>query len=511
MHTLSKGLLGFVVLVAILGIGILVMFHLGGVVALRAGQLAPLLGAFLGGGLVLFNVALPTAHTSARDWKGRERISWVFMGMGIVAWGIGEAIWRSSVSPGPSAFPSFANGGYALFPLLAFVSLLLKPSFDAKSQRFAFLMESFIFMGTFWSIAWYYFLGKLAQTTTGMMSLDKVLILYYPASDIILLSYSLFLLLHGSEERDRSLIWRVRQLVAGVGLSVFVVADFLFHLQQQAGTAVESPWIDLGRFLGLIAIGIAASVGRFPRERGERQQRRPDEDQRNHLLNPLRGIFYGSLVWLFVVAIQNIVASDSLQQAIRPVLLLSALTVFGLVMVRQLVVIERQIVTIREHMRVAQEQTKALEYLAQTKRHIEDQSQQIAEQKTELERGIEHLRNVQASLANGDFHARATLTHGTLWPLAANLNLMADRLARTLQDAQYAQHLVKTLGELSDAIDQGMPFDIPESCYDFPEMSQLVAALRVQEISSVTSGRMPAMPSVPVNRATDGWLGRERS
>ena len=77
MHTLSKGLLGFVVLVAILGIGILVMFHLGGVIALRTGQLAPLLGAFLGGGLVLIKVALPTTHTGARDWKGRERISWV--------------------------------------------------------------------------------------------------------------------------------------------------------------------------------------------------------------------------------------------------------------------------------------------------------------------------------------------------------------------------------------------------------------------------------------------------
>jgi hypothetical protein len=272
------------------------------------------------------------------------------MGIGVVAWGSGEAIWRSSVTPG------------------RFVSLLLELSFDARSRRFAFLMESFIFMGTFWSIAWYHGLGNLAQTTTGMR-LAKVLILYYPASDTILLSYSLFLLLHGSEERDRSLRWRASQLVAGVGLSVFVVADFLFHLQQQAGTAVASPWIDLGRFLGLITIGIAACVGRFPRERGERQQRRSEEDLRNHLLNPLRGIFYSSLVWLFVGAIQNIVARDSLQQAIRPVLLLSALTVFGLVMVRQLALIERQIVTIREHMRVAQQQAKALEHLAQAKRH----------------------------------------------------------------------------------------------------------------------------------------------
>src|SRR5262249_23516090 len=102
-----------------------------------------------------------------------------------------------------------------------------------------------------------------------------------------------------------------------------------------------------------------------------------------------------------------------------------------------------------------------------------------------------------------DLHARATLTHGALWPLAANLNLMAGRLARTAQETQYAQRLVKTLAELSVVIDRGMPFDIPESCYDFPEISQLVAALRVQERSSDTEGRLPAMPSFQATRRQD--------
>ena len=163
----------------------------------------------------------------------------------------------------------------------------------------------------------------------------------------------------------------------------------------------------------------------------------------------------------------------------------------------------RQIVTIREDRRVAQQQAKALEQLTQANRHMEEQAHRTAEQQTELARGIEHLRNVQASLANGDLHARATLTHGALWPLAANLNLMAGRLARTAQDTQYAQRLVKTLAELSVALDRGMPLDIPESCYDFPEISQLVAALRVQELSSDTEGRMPAMPSFQTTRRQD--------
>jgi hypothetical protein len=487
MYSRSKVLIGLVALVVIIGMIVLVTFHPGEVFALRVGQFAPLLGAFIGGGLVLINVTLPTANKGAMDWKGRERTSWLLIGIGIVAWGIGEAIWRSSVSLGRSAFPSFADIGYALFPLFAILSLLLKPSFDARSRWVALLMDCCILTGSLWSIAWYHVLGNLAQTITGM-SLAKILVLYYPASDTILLSYSLFLLLHQQEDTYRSLIGRMSQLVVGLGLSFFVVSDFLFHIQQHVGMYVESPWIDLGRFLGLITIGIAAYVGRFPLDRGERHQRRPEEDLSNHLLSPLQFIPYGLLAWLFIVVIRNILATDSLQQAIRPVLLLSALTVFGLVMVRQ-------IVTIRENMRVAQQQAKALEQLTQANRQMEEQSRQTAEQKTELERGIEHLRNVQASLANGDLHARATLTHGPLWPLAANLNLMAERIARTSQDTQYAQRLVKTLAELSVAIDRGMPFDIPESCYDFPEISQLVAALRVQEIASDTTGHMPAMPS----------------
>src|SRR5260370_4372277 len=108
MHCRSQVLIGLVVLVIIIGMVVLVTFHLGEGFALRVGQFAPLLGAFIGGGLVLITVTLPTATTGALDWKGRERTSWVLMGICIIAWGSGEAIWRSSGSLGISAFPSFA-------------------------------------------------------------------------------------------------------------------------------------------------------------------------------------------------------------------------------------------------------------------------------------------------------------------------------------------------------------------------------------------------------------------
>src|SRR5260370_11443326 len=114
MHSRSQVLLGGAVLVVILGMGVLVTFHLGEVFALRVGQFAPLLGALIGGGLVLLKMTFPTAQKGARAWKGRERTSWILMGIAILAWGSGEAIGRSSVALGRSAFPSFAELGYAL-------------------------------------------------------------------------------------------------------------------------------------------------------------------------------------------------------------------------------------------------------------------------------------------------------------------------------------------------------------------------------------------------------------
>src|SRR5260370_5947642 len=106
------------------------------------------------------------------------------------------------------------------------------------------------------------------------MSMGKIVVLYYPASDTILLSSSLFLLLHEQEDTSRSLRGRMSQLVVGVGLSFFVVSDFLFHIQQHVGIYVESPWIDLGRVRGLITIAISAYVGRFPLLSRRRHQNR---------------------------------------------------------------------------------------------------------------------------------------------------------------------------------------------------------------------------------------------
>jgi hypothetical protein len=91
------------------------------------------------------------------------------------------------------------------------------------------------------------------------------------------------------------------------------------------------------------------------------------------------------------------------------------------------------------------------------------------------------LKHVQAQLANGNLQARAELVGGALLPLAGSLNLMAERLMRLGQASAYTQRLLRSLSELSIALEHapaGAPFVVPASCREFVEINRLLVALR---------------------------------
>src|SRR6266571_860972 len=143
--------------------------------------------------------------------------------------------------------------------------------------------------------------------------------------------------------------------------------------------------------------------------------------------------------------------------------------------------------TLRDNARLTRQQAESLEDLQVANRRIEEQSRMIAIHNAELEQGIEHLKDVQANLANGNVHARARLASGALLPLAASLNLMADRLIRLWQTSIYAQRLVNALGELCTALDnhwKGERLIIPDSCNELVEMHHLLRSMHIDTHST---------------------------
>ena len=461
---------------------IIVLFHIGGsTIALRVGQFSPLTGAFIGGMLTLTCVILPIGRREATEpWLRNEQLGWILIGCGVIMWGLGESFWRYYVSIGESPFPSLADIGYFSFPLLVFTGLLLQPPSGDGRKRLLLLLDSLICMGSILAIAWYLLLGSLAQAP-GEANIAKFLGLYYPISDTALLSCVLFLLLRRQDHAYQATARRVSLLVVGLGLCFFVFSDFLFNVQQNAGTYVEATWIDLGWPYGMMTIGIAACLRRFlpvtPKEVIEQRMRDRAEDVSFGLPQFAP---YMLLSFLFFVLTLNVLSTDPGQLAIRPVLLLATLGVVGLVVIRQ-------VLTLRDNARLTRQQAESLEDLQVANRRIEEQSRMIAIHNAELEQGIEHLKDVQANLANGNVHARARLASGALLPLAASLNLMADRLIRLWQTSIYAQRLVNALGELCTALDnhwKGERLIIPDSCNELVEMHHLLRSMHIDTLST---------------------------
>jgi hypothetical protein len=487
MYSLSRTLVKGVGWVGVAMV-VIVVLHLGGILALRVGQFSPLTGAFIGGALVLSSVLLPMRKREHTEpWIGHEQSGWVLIGLGIILWGIGETFWRYFVSIGQAPFPSVADIGYSSFPVMIFVGLLLQPSSESGGRRFLLLMDSLISMGSILAIAWYLLLGSLAQMP-GEANLGKFLGLYYPIADTALLSCIVFILLRNQGSRYQATARRTGLLVVGLGLCFFVTSDFIFNIQQNAGTYVEATWFDLGWPLGLMAIGIAAYLRRFlPVTPAEVIEQRMEEASEYQAFGATRFIPYILLVLLFFVLSLNVLSTDPGQFAIRPVLLAATMGVVALVVIRQLF-------TLWENARLARQQAESLSDLERANSRIEEQTRQIADHSAALERGIVHLKDVQAQLANGNLRARANLASGALMPLAGSLNLMADRLMRLGQTNMYMHHLMRAMDELSQAFDRqaaGAPFVVPESCNEFIEINRLLLSMRIKRNPTPISSTHP--------------------
>jgi large-conductance mechanosensitive channel len=73
----------------------------------------------------------------------------------------------------------------------------------------------------------------------------------------------------------------------------------------------------------------------------------------------------------------------------------------------------------------------------------------LAEQKEQLEKGIQHILQTHAEVSNGNLKARAPLTQdNSLWPLANALNTLLTRFQRSYRAEQDLQHIQTIIPQL---------------------------------------------------------------
>ncbi len=474
-------------------------FHIGGQTALRVGLYSQLIGAFIGGCLTIVSANYPTRQRADTErWLGNERLAWTFIGAGCVMWGIGECFWRYFLAQGLNPFPSLADLGYSSLPPLIFVGLVLQPSSGIRHGRLLILLDSLISMGAILAITWFLLLGTLSQTPF-LADLGKFLSLWYPTSDMALLSCVVFLLIRGQGPVYQATARRVSLVMLGVGLGIFALSDFIFNIQQNAGTYVDGTWVDLGWPYGMMIIGIAAHLRSFlPSTPNEVLKQRIDRRAERSSFGPVQSIPYVLLATLFIVLAFNVLSNDPNQRSIRLVLVVTTLAVIVLVIIRQ-------ILTQLDNERLTRQQAIALDNLETANNQVEEQAQIIAERNAVLEKDVAYLKEVHTRLANGHLRTRARLTRLTssdLVPLASSFNLMAERLIHFEYNEQKMQSIGKALEDATIALERyrmGKRFIVPPSCAKSPEICRLLLAAGFQQaIANLQSISQPLRNEKPL-------------
>ena len=199
-------------------------------------------------------------------WARRaDRVAWLLIGAGLLAWTFGEAwytvvLWDLKTVP----VPSLADAGYLAFPPLAATGLVLLLRRGVSRAAAAWpdaLIAALPIAALSATIALDAVLGDLAGGVAA-----KATALAYPVFDMVLIG----VLAGGLAARG----WRVERRLAmlGVGIVVFWLADTLWMAQTAAGTYQPGGWFDIGWWLGMYLIALAAwqpASGRPRSEDGE--------------------------------------------------------------------------------------------------------------------------------------------------------------------------------------------------------------------------------------------------
>jgi diguanylate cyclase (GGDEF)-like protein len=206
------------------------------------------------------------AAASAGCWRrsravaGRWRSSWLLLAAATGAWAFGQLLWtRAELTTSTLPFPSWADAGFLLFPPLALMGLLVRPSVAFLGRgRLRSVLDATMVAASLFALSWVTSLGETyragAKTTAALW-----ISLAYPVGDLVLITVALMVLAHAAMCRSLLL------LVAGLVSMAIADSAFLYLVAIDAyatGALVDAAWVTA---FVLIALSAGAAQDAQPR------------------------------------------------------------------------------------------------------------------------------------------------------------------------------------------------------------------------------------------------------
>jgi diguanylate cyclase len=183
--------------------------------------------------------------------RGRKRMAWIWLTVGVGGWAIGSALWTYyELCLGVSPFPSPADAGYLLFPLAAPVGLALLPAGPSGRSHSRLVLDGLIVATALFEISMVTVLQSVYHAdATSRFALW--LSLAYPVGDVVIITVAVLVLSRAHTGQRPTLILLTVGAVA-MALSDSAFAYLTGHDAYRSGTFVDVGWV-----AGMLLIGLA--------------------------------------------------------------------------------------------------------------------------------------------------------------------------------------------------------------------------------------------------------------
>ena len=198
---------------------------------------------------------------SACFWRARrgETAAWVLIGAGALSWGVGQVAWTfyESVQGREVPFPSAADAGYLLAPVLLVTGLLRLPSGAAgMAGRVRLLLDGLLVGLSLLMLSWQVVLQATVEASAGDLVTDLISIAY-PVADVVVGTVAVIALLRARHGGGVRVLALGLLLLGTVGSAV---ADSGFAFLALRGTYFSGHPIDIAWCVGWLTLGVAACV-----------------------------------------------------------------------------------------------------------------------------------------------------------------------------------------------------------------------------------------------------------
>jgi PAS domain S-box-containing protein len=338
-------------------------------------------------------LALPLCFGGLLRWKWRRGVSqtdvaptvttgqrWgpVLLGLGILSWVLGQAIFTyyEWVLRQPPPLPSIADIGYlSVYPFLLLGILLLPARPIPVASRTRIALDGLMTMTAAVTFSWYFILGPVMQQGSET-TLAKAVATAYPLADIVLIACLVILASRPGEHALRPAI----RLLA-LGLTLIVVADSNFAYLSLHDAYATGMLLDVGWSLGYMLVALGAFAARLAPTEEATIPDEPDDTPRSASPLAEQRVWPSLLPYALIPAVGILVVyawrtsggSGSLAFGVY----LGGALLIGLVLVRQVFTIV--------------ENAQLYNRLQRTYREVEKKNDQLVRSQSELRRQKEYF------------------------------------------------------------------------------------------------------------------------